>query len=89
MPTKASPTAARASSRLTGLSRAAISCAMWKEISISTPIMCIALPSKRAGDVTSAPASSGAGLGSAVGVRAPTFQPATGPVARATPSWMA
>ena len=35
----------------------------------------------RAGDGTSAPASSGAGLGSAVGVRAPTFQPATGPVA--------
>jgi hypothetical protein len=62
---------------------------MWKEISISTPIMCIALPSKRAGDFTSAPASSGAGLGSAVGVRAPTFQPATGPVAAATPSWMA
>jgi len=62
---------------------------MWKEISISTPIMCMALPSKRAGDFTSAPASSGAGLGSAVGVRAPTFQPAAGPVARKTPSWMA
>ena len=66
-----------------------MSCAMWKEISISTPIMCMASPSKRAGDLTSAPASNGAGLGSAVGVRAPTFQPATGPLARATPSWMA
>ena len=51
--------------------------------------MCIALPSNVAGDFTSAPASSGAGLGSAVGVRAPTFQPETGPVACATPSWMA
>ena len=62
---------------------------MWKEISTSTPIMCIALPSKRAGEGTSAPASNGAGLGSAVGVRAPTFQPLTGPVAAATPSWIA
>ena len=72
-----------------GAVRAAISRTMWKEISTSTPIMCIPLPSKLAGDFTSAPASSGAGLGSAVGVRAPTFQPATGPVAFATPSWMA
>ena len=64
----------------------AMSRAMWKEISISTPIMCIALPSKRAGEGTSAPARRGAGFGSAVGVRAPTFQPATGPVAAATPS---
>ena len=46
----------------------------------------IALPSMLAGDLTSAPASMGAGFGSAVGVRAPTFQPATGPVAFATPS---
>ena len=45
--------------------------------------------SNEAGDATRAPASSGAGLGSAVGVRAPTFQPETGPVALATPSWMA
>jgi len=51
---------------------------MWKEISISTPIMCIALPSNFAGDGTSEPASSGAQLGSAIGVFAPTFQPATG-----------
>ena len=59
--------------------RGAMSRTMWNEISISTPIMCIALPSKRAGDFTRAPASNGAGFGSAVGVRAPTFQPATGP----------
>jgi hypothetical protein len=73
----------------TGCPRGAMSRPMWKEISISTPIMCIALPSKLAGDFTSAPASKGAGLGSAVGVLAPTFQPATGPVAFATPSWIA
>ena len=79
MPTKASPTAASASSRPTGALRAAMSRTTWKEISTSTPIMCIALPSNLAGEATSAPASSGAGLGSAVGVRAPTFQPATGP----------
>jgi hypothetical protein len=62
---------------------------MWKEISTSTPIMCIDLPSKVAGELTSVLASSGAQLGSAVGVLAPTFQPDTGPVARATPFWMA
>jgi hypothetical protein len=51
--------------------------------------MCIDRPSKVAGELTRVLASSGAQLGSAVGVLAPTFQPETGPVAAATPFWMA
>ena len=89
MPTKASPTAPNASSRPTVASRAGISRTIWKEISTSTPIMCMDLPSNVAGEATSVFVSSGAQLGSAVGVRAPAFQPDTGPVALATPSWMA
>ena len=89
MPTKASPTAASASSRADRLAAGRdVAHDVEGDLDLDADHV-HGLAVERAGDFTSAPASSGAGLGSAVGVRAPTFQPATGPVARATPSWMA